>query len=172
VKPVEDLACFLAHAVVLEDEAASRYDELADSMAVHHNREVEALFRKMAKFSRMHRDEAIERAESSGSKLPGLKPWEFEWQDDESPESGAMDQAHYLMTAHHALQLAIAAERRAERFYARIGRDAQDAGIRALAQEFAAEEAEHAEALERWLESQPRPASGWDEDPDPPVEVE
>lgn len=170
--PLTHMGCFLAHAVVLEDEAAGRYDELADAMATHRNRETEALFRRMAGHSRQHRDEAIERARRQGGGLPDLKPWEFAWPDAESPESGDMGASHYLMTPHHALELARAAELGAERFYRHVAEASEDAAIKALAAEFADEEAEHAQAIERWMASTPEPPEGWHEDPDPPVEVE
>lgn len=172
MKPTNDMSCFLAHAIVLEDEAAEQYDELADTMAMHRNRPVEELFRRMAGFSRLHRDEAIELARLHAGALPDLKPWEFEWVGDESPESAAGDQAHYLMTAHHALQLALAAERRAEQFYAHIAASSDRPDICAQAAEFAAEEAEHAEILVRWLARTPQPVRGWAADPDPPNVVE
>lgn len=172
MNPLADLGVFLAHAVVLEDEAASRYDELAEAMAQHRNREVEALFRQMAHFSRLHRDEAVERAAAAAGRLPDLKPWEFSWAEGESPESGEMIQAHYLMTPYHALELALQAELGAERFYRSIAEGTEEPEIAALAREFAEEEAEHAEALQRWLERTPPPPEGWDEDLDPPVEVE
>ena len=167
-----DLDVFLAHAVVLEDEAAQRYDELAEAMEVHHNPEVAGLFRKMAGYSRLHLAEAVQRAEEEAGGLPDLKPWEFAWPGDESPESGRMESSHYLMTPHHALKLALAAERSARDFYAGVAERAADPTLEELAREFAAEEDEHARALEQWLERYPAPPEGWDEDPDPPAAVD
>ena len=168
---MKTLEVFLAHAVTVEDEAAQRYDELADVMDVHHNDEVAALFRRMAGYSRRHLAEATERAESAGG-LPDLKPWEYEWGTGESPESGPIGDSHYLMTPHHALQLAMKAERGARDFYAGIAAHAEDPNIRAAAEEFAEEEAEHVAELKRWLERYPEPKPGWDEDLDPPVSVD
>ncbi len=168
MKPDHDLATFLAHAVVLESEAAERYDELAAVMAEHNNPEIADLFEKMAYYSRQHRAEAIERARAVGG-LPDLKPWEFSWPDAESPEAASFDQVHYLMGARQALILALAAEKRARDFYAGVSRDAETAEIAALAAEFAEEEAEHAEALERWIERYPAETETADDDPDPPM---
>lgn len=172
MKPETDMGCFLAHAVVLEDEAAERYEELADAMAAHRNRETEALFRRMAHHCHQHRDEAIERARTHSGGLPDLKPWEFCWPDAESPESGDMGSTHYMMTPHHALGMALAAEVRAQRFYHQVAEDSDDTAITALAADFAAEEAEHVRAIERWLERTPAPPEGWHEDPDPPADIE
>ena len=168
---MDDVAFFLAHAVTLEDEAADRYDELADALEVHNNPEVVALFRKMAHFSRLHRAEATERADQEGG-LPRLKPWEYQWPDAESPESGAIEDSHYLMTPTHALRLAYQAEIGAHRFYAACARDTANPELRALAEEFAAEEAEHAAELEQWIARYPEPEAGWDDDLDPPVSVD
>lgn len=172
MSPWDDLATFLVHAVVLEDEAASRYDELADTMEVHHNDEVATLFRQMAGYSRLHLQEATKHAAGHAGGLPDLKPWEFEWPGAESPESGQVGASHYLMTPHHALKLALAAEESAHAFYAGVAGRASSTAIRELAAEFAAEEAGHAEAIRKWLARYPEPARGWDEDLDPPAAVD
>lgn len=172
MKPGNDLGTFLAHAVVLEDEAATRYDELADAMAVHNNREVEQLFRQMAHYSRLHLAEATEHANAHAGGLPDIKPWEFQWPGNESPESGRLESSHYLMTPHHALKLALEAEQSARDFYASVANDTNDTAIRKLAEEFTAEESEHAQAIEAWIQQYPEPPEGWDEDLDPPVMVD
>jgi rubrerythrin len=172
VSPLDDLGVFLVHAVVLEDEAATRYDELADTMEVHHNDEVAALFRQMASYSKLHLAEATQHAAEHAGGLPDLKPWEFDWPGAESPESGQTESTHYLMTPHHALKLALAAEQSAYSFYAGVAANARSEHIRELAAEFAAEEAEHAEALEQWLQRYPAPPRAWDEDLDPPAAVD
>lgn len=170
--PLDDLGTFLVHAVVLEDEAASRYDELADTMEVHHNDEVATLFRQMALYSRMHLKEATEHAAAHAGGLPDLKPWEFDWPGSESPESGRAEASHYLMTPHHALNLALAAELSAHAFYAGVASRSRSEPIRKLAAEFAAEEAGHAQALRKWLSRYPAPPRAWDEDLDPPAAVD
>jgi rubrerythrin len=168
----DDLGTFLLHTMVLEDEAAARYEELADAMEVHHNREVEDLFRHMAQVSRLHLNEATDHANLHAGHLPKLKPWELDWPGQESPESARLDSSHYLMTPHQALQLALAAEVSAHDFYDSVAKTASDASIRVLAAEFAAEEGEHAEVLRRWLARYPEPARAWDEDLDPPASAD
>ncbi|SOD91052.1 ferritin-like domain-containing protein [Caenispirillum bisanense] len=162
---------FLAHAITLEQEAAVRFDELAGMLEVHNNHKgVVDLFRKMAHFSRLHLAEAKERAE--GVDVPKLAPWEFKWPGDESPESGTIEDAHYLMTAHHALTLALASETRGYDFYQGLADKAADAQVREMAQEFADEEADHVATLKEWLTRYPEPESTWNEDMDPPVSVD
>ena len=76
----------------------------------------------MAKYGRMHADEVKELA--AGLKLPHIPPWEFVWQDGESPEAPSMDKVHYMMrpaqVRRGALTLALRAERQPFGFYASV----------------------------------------------------
>ena len=58
MKSVEE---FLVYAARLEQEAALRFDELADVAASFANKDVAEFFRQMAYFSRLHLDEARKR---------------------------------------------------------------------------------------------------------------
>ncbi|CAA7622213.1 ferritin family protein [Magnetospirillum sp. UT-4] len=160
------LANFLAHAVALETEAGERYRELADVMEVHNNPEVAAMFARMAEFSAMHAAEVTARAGAHGP-LPRLKSWEFKWETTEPPEVGDSADTHYRMTPRHALQYALANERRGWEFYNHAATHAPLPEIRDLARDFADEEAEHVRTLEHWLESTPPPDHDWADDPDP-----
>lgn len=172
MKPTQDLGAFLAHAVALENDAAERYDELADAMDTHNNEDVAELFRKMAYYSRKHLAEAAEYAREHAGGLPSLKVWEYEWPQKESPENAALESAHYLMTPYHALQLAKEAEVQARDFYRDVAEKAEDPEVVKLALEFTEEEGEHVEAIEEWILRYPEPEQGWDNDLDPPSEVD
>ncbi len=161
---------FLAHAIALEQESAERFDELADALQVHHNGEVVELFRKMAHYSRLHLAEARDAAK--GMDLPHYAPWQFEWPDAESPETIEVDEVHYKMTPHHALNAALISERRGEAFYRGITENVEDEEVVRLAAEFAEEEAGHVKLLEDWLGKYPLPEDNWAEDMDPPVSVD
>jgi rubrerythrin len=164
---MSEVALFLAHAVALEAEAAERYDELADAMEVHNNRQVAAMFRKQAHYSRLHLAEVTETAK--GVALPKLKPWEFQWRTPEGPESAPVERTHYLMTPYHCIHMALQNERRGHQYYAEMARDATDPEVRRLAEEFAAEEAGHVALLEQMALSVKEPEPDWDQDLDPPV---
>ncbi len=140
---------FLAHALALEQESVDRYEELADAMETHNNREVCDLFRKMADFGRKHAAE-VERL-AAGTALPRLEPWEFKWADDEGPETGEYADIDYMMTPVQALRFALANEKRSRDFYALVAAYSPDRTVRKLASEFAEEEAEHVTLLERWI---------------------
>lgn len=165
-----DVAVFFAHALALEDEAAQRYEELADTMDGHNNRDVAELFRRMADYSRRHADAV--RGRAADATVADVKPWQMGWTDPEGPETAPVERTHYLMTPYHALQLALYNERRGHAYYAEQAKQAADDEVRRLAAEMAEEEAEHVRLLEEWLSRTPEPAPGWDDDFDPPAEAD
>ena len=156
---------FMVQAVAMELEAAQRYNELADAMEVHNNGEVAALFRKMAVIEGHHAEQVM--AEMGWSAMP-VAPRAMPWEGFESAEMVPTDELHYLMQPWHALQLALAAEQRAERFFAHLASIAENEGVRKAALELQAEEREHVELIEAWLKKTPEPAADWADDPDPP----
>lgn len=149
---MNDVGEFLAHAIRLESEAAARLGELADSMKTYGNLEVEAFFRKMAGFARMHL--AAARARAGWTKVPELEESRMAWAEGDSPEGMAGEAQHYLMTVDYALKLALEGEERAFAFYDQVAKVTEDPEVRALAEEFAAEETEHADELRRWIARQ------------------
>ena len=155
---------FLAISIALERETEERYLELADMMEAHLNLETAKVFRDMARFSKMHGDEITERAKHV--QLRKLKSWEFRWRPP-AHEVGDDEGIHYLMTPYHALKYARENELRGMNFYRMAAEKSQDEEVRRLGNEFAAEEKEHVEALDRWIEKTPRPSATWAEDPDP-----
>lgn len=160
------LDIFLTYSVALEEEAAERHDELADMMDVHNNPDVAETFRKLAHYSRLHAAEI--RDHSRGYDLPVVAPWDFGWENMEGPETADVSDMNYLMTTGHALKIAMANEQRAHDFYFDISKHSPDEAVRALAAEFAEEEKEHLDLLEKWLENHPAPESEAIYDPDPP----
>lgn len=151
---IHDPALFLAHACALEEEAANRFSDLAEAMKTYGNLEVASFFSKMAEFSRLHLAEARKR--SGFRDIPALAPEAFQWPDGESPEAASMEGSHYLMTVDYALDLALDSERRGQAFYAEVARTTSDPEVRMMAEEFAAEEADHVAELERWVSRFPK----------------
>ncbi len=161
------LAPFLAHALAIEEKAALRYRELAEQMDVHHNPDTARLFGELAAAEAEH---AARVRQLIGTRaLPELMPWHYRWHEAESPEASPYDAAHYRMTPRHALELALAAERRAERFFAAVAAHAGEAGVAAMAHDFAAEEALHAERIATALDRLPEAPADWALDFDPPL---
>ena len=169
-QPIGSTEELLAYSLALETEAVDRFNDLADQMEMHHNFEVADLFRKLAKIEGIHIDNVNK--VSGGKQLPAMSAWEFEWQDGESPEGGAAEDAHYLMEAWHAIELAMQGEKRAVAFFLHVVKTATDAEVVKLALELVEEEKEHVYLLEQWQKRFPRPEDGWDDDPDPPNTAE
>lgn len=144
---------FLTHAVQLEREAARRYEELSAAMRTEGNRELQAFFARMAHFSRLHLAQAT--ARGGFRELPTLAPDQFEWPDGVSPETAGWAGVDAQMSPRAALELALEGERSGHAYYAAVAATTPDAELRALAGEFAAEEAEHVRELEKLLASCP-----------------
>lgn len=147
--PIASLPEFLAHAIVLERESVERYEELADSMETHNNLEVARLFRKLARFGELHAHEVEQHAE--GMELPQIPPWEFKWSTPEAPESGAMEEVHYLMGTREALEFALHNETQGRDFYAHVAGSSPDPEVRRMAAHFTDEETEHVNLLKSWI---------------------
>ena len=160
------LAGFLAHSIELESEARERYTELADTMAVHHNRAVAEFFQRMAGEAKRHLDEVASLA--GRLELPELKAWEFDWPSTEPPETASYEALHYRMSLREAMSLALANERAAERYYRHVAETSTDRETAKIALQFADEEIRHAEALERMLAVQPEAGAYRREEDDEP----
>ena len=157
----------LAHAHAIEVDAYERYITLADSMEVSNNQELADLFRKLASHEEKHAAEIIKRA--GDIELPRIRLAEQTWADGESPEAAPLEQAHYLMTPWHALQMALKAEQRAYDFFNHLVNSVTDDEMKKWAKEFREEEAEHVTLVKQLLTKYPEPGEGWDHDDDPPV---
>jgi len=156
---------FMAQALAMEREAAQRYAEFADAMEVHNNPEVAELFRKMAAIEGKHAAQIMaQMGWKEGATVPIPKP---SWEGFEAPETTPGDEVHYLMQPYHVLQLALANEQRAERFFARLVRAATQETVRKAARELQAEEAEHVALVKAWMKRVPKPKREWARDPDP-----
>jgi rubrerythrin len=161
-----DLAAFLAHSVELESEARERYLELADAMRAHHNTEVADFFMRMAHESGLHLEEVAQIAAENA--LPDLKPWEFDWPGEESPETASYEAIHYRLSLRQAIQLALENELAAQAFYASFAQSSADATTAELAAQFAHEESQHAAQLSAMLKKLPPDDAHHREDDDDP----
>jgi rubrerythrin len=146
---MESVEEFLAYAINLESEAATRFGQLADAMDACGNREVGKLFRRLADYSRLHLADA--RARSGFRDIPRIKPGEFVWPGLESPETAAIWAADPFMGREEALEIALDAERASYDYYKSVLDDTADPEIKVLAKEFAEEESEHVAELQKWI---------------------
>jgi rubrerythrin len=148
IRSVEDL---LSVALAMERAAAARYAELARRMA---EAEHDALAELFIRLGRLERDHArfIERR-LAGRAAPAAA---------ESPEFIAFDEGAPL-TPHAVLLAALSSEARAKAHFERIAGAAQEPAVRRLAEEMAAEEAEHMDRIAAALARHPEPAPDWND---------
>lgn len=157
---------FMVYALAIERDAVDRYTVFADAMETHNNREVAAMFRTMAGYEAKHAEQI--KAQMGWTQDPKLPAGGLNWPGFESPETAPIDEVHYLMQPWHALQLALAAEQRAEAFFRALAKVAKVESVRKAARELQAEEAEHAALVKAWMAKVPKPDKDWSNDPDPP----
>ena len=155
------VSALYAHALAIEREAAQRYGEFALHMADEGSDAVARLFAELAGFEGEHA-RALER-ESAGMALPPIAPAEFAWLDAGAPETAAHDLVFQLMTPHDALEIALAAELRAQAFFEQVLERAADPRLRELAAEIAQEEQAHAARVRQALARTPDPHVNWEQ---------
>jgi rubrerythrin len=162
-KTLEEL---MAVALAIELDAVQRYKDFADTLEAHNNHEVAALFRTMAGYEGHHVEQVMSTMGWTTPPAAALAP--MPWVGGESPEAVPFEDVHYLMQPWHALELALAAEQRAEAFFAELVEAADEGPVREAARQMQAEEAEHVQLVRAWMAKVPRPDSAWADDPDPP----
>lgn len=148
-EPHASVEFFLAYALKIEQEAALRFGQLADSMEAAGNRDAAKIFRKMSVFSQMHYAEA--RARAGYHDIPVMLPHEYQWPDYESPETAAIWAADPLIAKDQALEIALEAEKRGRDFYKLMLDRTSDPEVKAFAAEFVQEETEHVAWMIRWI---------------------
>ncbi len=158
-------ADFMARAYAMELEAVERYSQFAEQLDAHNNPEVAEMFRKLSHVESLHAKRILE--EMGWPSVPAL-PVAFAWETPEGPETAAFESAHYLMQPYHALQIALQCEQQAQRYFEDIANGDAPKPVRAAATEMAEEEREHVRLIRAWIKKVPKPAAGWDHDPDPP----
>jgi rubrerythrin len=162
----QTLQQLIVRAVLMEIEASERYEEFADAMQTHNSPEVAQMFRKLSVIERRHADQLM--SQMGWSELPESPIPRFDWEGFEAPETAPVESIHYLMRPFHVLQVALAAEQRAERFFEHVASVATDEAVAAAAREMRDEEKEHVELIRAWMNRVPQPEEGWNLDQDPP----
>ena len=162
--PVPTLENLMARAYAMELEAHERYAGFAEQLDTHNNREVAAMFRRLAQIEALHARRILE--EMRWPSMPALPP-AYAWEGAEGPETAPPDAVHYLMQPWHALEIALRCEQQAQKYFEQIAAGDAPAAVRQAAEEMAAEEREHVRLVRDWMQRVPPPPSGWDEDPDP-----
>src|SRR3990172_1659025 len=157
-------ADFMVQAYAMENDARDRYTEFADQMEVHNNTAVAQLFRKLARIEGLHATRIVR---EMGWRKPPAAAEAWMWRQSEAPESVPPGELHYLMQPSHALELALACEQRAVRFFTGISGSTAPADVKRIAREMAAEQREHVQLIREWMKKVEKLDPGWDRDPDP-----
>ena len=152
--PMDALTLY-AHAIAIEREAVERYSEFAERMADLGNEAAAEIFATLARVEGEHLAELL--ARTAQMNLPGLASGDYAWLDSAAPETAARELVFRLMTPRHALEIALAGEKRAAAFFERVIMTADDTMLRALATEMAVDEGDHVAMLEKLLEKTPPP---------------
>ena len=164
--PVPTLEHFMARAYAMELEAHERYEQFAEQLDTHNNREVAQMFGKLANIEALHAKRILE--EMGWPSMPAPPP-AYAWDTPEGPETAPQDAVHYLMQPWHALEIALACEQQAQKYFEDIAAAGNvPPAVKQAALEMADEEREHVQLVREWMKRVPPPPEGWDEDPDPP----
>jgi len=154
------IGALYAHAIAMEREAAARYRDFAQSMRDHGNDAMAGLFDRLASVESAHADR-LER-ETRNIAIPIVDASDYAWIDTGSPEAAAREFVLRLMTPFDALKIALAAEQRAQRFFAEVLEAAIEADVKSLAMEMLEDEADHIDWVKEALEHAPRPSVDWE----------
>src|SRR5512146_2696198 len=115
---VSNLNDLLALAYQIEIDAVDRYNLLADQMETHNNPELVKVFRDLARAEAIHGEEIRRLAGDFDVAARARHTTRIERMG--SPEEVELEEAHYLMTPWHALQLSLAGEKRALAYFSHI----------------------------------------------------
>jgi rubrerythrin len=135
----------LSVAAALEREAAARYRALSNRMARQGDAAMAAQFDGLAGMEDAHAKDVAKRGEEVLGHAPAIRDagWELPPTYDEEEARGA------TLSPYQALAFAVRNEERAFVYYAYVAAEAEDPEVRALAEEMAREELEHAALLRR-----------------------
>ena len=133
----------LAVAQALEQEAAARYRALSARMARQGDTSMAAQFAVLAGMEDRHASVIAQRGQALLGHAPALRSagWDLPPTYDEEEARGAM------LGAYQALAFAVHNEERAFVFYTYVAAEAEDPEVRALAEQLARDELQHAALL-------------------------
>jgi rubrerythrin len=145
--PIATVEEFYAHAIAIEREAAERYTEFEAYFTDHGQDVLAGLCHNLAVLERSHLAALIQA--SQGLTLPAIPAGGYRWLEAGSPEAAARELFYRVASERQLMEIALHAEKKAQRFFEWIAANAPDEAVRALAREMAREEEEHV----RWVRS-------------------
>ena len=138
-------------AVLIEEEARDRYEELAAQLVLHRTPGAAAFFAKMVRIEELHRKQLLEARTKSFGDQPVTVRREMIF-DVEAPD---YDEVRSDMTTREALETALRSEQKAHRFFVSVLSHVQNPEVRKLFEELRDEEVEHQELVKKELSRLP-----------------
>jgi erythrin-vacuolar iron transport family protein len=150
-----DLQDALDLAILIEEEAKERYEELAEQMDNQHTADAAAFFRAMVKNENRHGEELAARRKDLFGDVPQRLDRSLLWE----VEAPAYETVRAFMTLREALTVALAAEVKAHDFFSQALALPVAEPVRKLFEELEQEEVLHQELVNKQLSNLP-PDSG------------
>ena len=144
-------------AILIEEEARDRYQELADNLDVHNTGDAAQFFRFMMGCEAKHGEELSDKRRELFGTEPVVVDRSMLW-DVEAP---GYEATRTFMTLHEALRVAMAAETKAFEFFDAALSEVNDSEVRELFTELRQEEVEHMEMVREQMRMVPE-ADGLD----------
>jgi len=153
-------------AILIDEEAEERYEELADQMEVHHTPQAASFFHRMSSEEARHRSQLRERRQrlfpDAGRTVSRAMLW-----DVKAPD---YDQVRAFMTLREAMRTALGAEEKAHAFFVAALLRINDPEVKALFEELRDGEAQLQEQVRNDLaELPPEPEVSPEDFADEPV---
>ena len=153
-------------AVLIEEEARDRYEEMAAQLILHRTPEAAAFFTKMMRVEEIHRKQLLEQRTRSFGTQPIAVTREMIY-DIEAPE---YDEVRMNMTHRDALETALRSEVKAHRFFQNALKTVPSVEVKKLFEELCEEEITHQALVKAELDKlDPAKPSDRDDFSDDPV---
>ena len=143
-------------AILIEQEAQERYEELAHQMEIHHTPEAAEFFRRMARSEAGHGARLTQQRTTRFGDTPRVVTRAMLW-DVEAPD---YDEVRAFMTRRQALEVALRAEQKAHAFFTTTLLHLRDADAKKLFEELRDEEVTHERMVQAELDRLPPDAPG------------
>ncbi|MBR0779876.1 ferritin-like domain-containing protein [Bradyrhizobium iriomotense] len=140
---------FFALAHAMEQEAAHRYDDLAEAMRRQGKDDLADVFTRLASAEREHVDSITQWSQSRSGRNPDPALVRWEGPKTLDPEAAAEVKTTRLMTPYRALALAVRNEERAFAFWSYLAAYSDDPDIKNASETMAKEELGHVAALRK-----------------------
>jgi rubrerythrin len=147
-------------AVLIEEEARDRYEELAAQLVLHRTPAAAQFFTKMMRVEEIHRKELAEQR----ARLFGTQPSTVRREQLFDIEAPDYDSVRMNMSHRAALLTALKSEVKAHHFFTEALRHVGSVEVRALFEELCDEEIEHQKLVKAELDKLPPPTRDEEDD--------